>query len=139
MRTDVWIQLFLSLIILLEKQKQKQEQKQELSELSPFYQTNQNQFSLFEIQEQLFNKNRFQESYTKFKIKIIILLDILQFFTTNSYFDFKIHFFHQQGQQKQNIQNFQNMQNFISIDQIRNDLQFKNKDWVKSISYQILF
>jgi hypothetical protein len=83
-RTDVWIQLFLSLKILLEKQKQelklKQEQKQELSELSHFYQTNQNQFSLFEIQEQLFNKNPFRESYTKFKIKIIILLDLFQFF-----------------------------------------------------------
>jgi hypothetical protein len=140
MRTDVLIQLFLSFKILLEKQKQEQKQKQELSELSHFYQTNQNQFSLFEIQEQLFNKNRFQESYTKFKIKIIILLDLLQFFTTNSYFDFKIHFFHPQGQgqgqQKQNIQNFPN---FISIDQIRNDLHFKNKDWVKLIVYQIIF
>ena len=138
MRTDVWIQLFLSLKILLEKQKLKQEQKQkqELSELSHFYQTNQNQFSLFEIQEQLFNKNPFRESYTKFKIKIIILLDLLQFFNHNSYFHFQIHFFHTQKQQKQN---FQNIQNFISIDQIRNDIHFKNKDWVKSISYQIIF
>jgi hypothetical protein len=132
-RTDVWIQLFLSLKILLEKQKLKLKQKQkqelsELSELSHFYQTNQNQFSLFEIQEQLFNKNPFRESYTKFKIKIIILLDLLQFFNNNSYFHFQIHFFHPQGPK-----------NFISIDQIRNDLQFKNKDWVKLIVYQIIF